>query len=343
MFWSAVSVSIAMAASATPQAAALKPAWASVAPSVIRLKQGITTVGSAVLIDSSGYFLAHRSMASVGMLTGIAQAGDAFPLMRVSTDDATGLVLLKATLWQHRSAKPIRPTAGAPKAGTPVFIVMNNGLEMGEISNPNRGGVMPQSPNRLVFLTEVKLENPTPNLGGAPVFTYGGEFVGLLNANLPSSSAKQGSQAAQGLGNSLTRQQEPFRTADIQSKSFASSQNYGPSSLFVAYALGPEMLQRVISGFLSPSHEVQHPFIGLYIRDGQKGAEIQAINPNSPAAKSDLKPGDLILSVGGTSISNRLDYARAMLHLKVGDSVPIVYIHDGVEKTVQITVVRSAR
>ena len=310
-------------------------AWKIVGPSVIRLKEGFNTVGSAILLDSSGYFLAHKSIARVGLLTGVASNGQTFPLMRVSTDQATGLVLLQATMWREAGVRPIRSTISAPKVGTPVIIVMSNGLESGEISNPNRSGVLPQS-NRVIFLTEIKLENPTPNLGGAPVFTYQGEFVGLLNANLQASQAKQAAP---------TVRAQSFEGSNLASdwaaqKAAAPAQNYGPSSLLVAYAIGPEMLQRVVSGFLSPTHSVAHPFIGIYVRDTPKGAEVQAINPSSPAASSDIKPGDLILSVGSTTISNRLDYARSLMHVRVGDRVKVIYLRKGVETTTHVTVGR---
>ena len=100
------------------------------------------------------------------------------------------------------------------------------------------------------------------------------------------------------------------------------------------------MLQRVVSGFLSPTHSVAHPFIGIYVRDTPKGAEVQAINPSSPAASSDIKPGDLILSVGSTTISNRLDYARSLMHVRVGDRVKVIYLRKGVETTTHVTVGR---
>lgn len=340
MFLSAVSLALIMGLSYPgEQAKETEAAWKAVAPSVIRLKEGFSTVGSAVMIDPSGYYLAHKSRATVGLLSGVTPGGITFPLVRVSTDDATGLVLLQASMFRDPKARPVRTAVSSPPAGTPVIVVMANGYEAGEISNPNRTGVLPQS-KRLVFLTEVKLENPTPNLGGAPVFTYSGEFVGLLNANLQSNSLQIQSAPNPfgGVAKSLTTR--GGIGGGMAAHQADQSQNYGPSSLFVAYAIGPELLQRVISGFLSPNHNVAHPFIGLYVRDTPRGAEVQAINPNSPAAASELRPGDLILSVGGTSISNRLDYARSLIHIKVGDRIKIVYLRSGHETSTELTIGR---
>lgn len=335
MFWSAVSLALVVASSPfAEQAKDMQAAWKIISPSVVRLKEGVTTVGSAVLIDPSGYFLAHKSTANVGLVTGVTASGDTFPLMRISNDEATGLVLLRASRWRDAGSKPIRTTVSSPRAGTPVVIVMSNGLEAGEVSNPSRSGVLPQS-KRLVFLTEIKLENPTPNLGGAPVFTYQGEFVGLLNANLQSNSLRPQNQFA-GMTPSFSNRLEA--APSVQSKSFAADQNYGPSTLFVAYALGPEMLQRVIGGFLGPTHQVLHPYIGLYVQDTPKGVLVHSVTASSPASMTDLQVGDRILAVSGTPIRTRLDYAHSLMHVAVGDRVMVLLDRDGHRKSVEITV-----
>lgn len=80
--------------------------------------------------------------------------------------------------------------------------------------------------------------------------------------------------------------------------------------------------------------------IGLVVQDGNIGLGIDAIIPNTPAAKSDLKPGDLIIAVDNQELQ-RLTFEQSVSLFRDVKNKPIVltYISDG--DTLQATLRRT--
>ncbi len=67
-------------------------------------------------------------------------------------------------------------------------------------------------------------------------------------------------------------------------------------------------------------------FIGTipdYTQEGVKGVRISGTSKNSPAEKSGLKPGDVIVEVAGTKIENLYDYVYMLQALKPNETVPL--------------------
>ncbi len=50
---------------------------------------------------------------------------------------------------------------------------------------------------------------------------------------------------------------------------------------------------------------------------------VASVEPKSPAAEAGLKPGDVIAKIGGKEIRRRLDFQRAMLEHKPGDTLEV--------------------
>lgn len=80
--------------------------------------------------------------------------------------------------------------------------------------------------------------------------------------------------------------------------------------------------------------------IGLVVQDGNIGLGIDAIIPNTPAAKSELKIGDLIIAVDGKGFEN-LSFEQSVSLFRDVKNKPIVltYISDG--DTLQATLRRT--
>ena len=80
--------------------------------------------------------------------------------------------------------------------------------------------------------------------------------------------------------------------------------------------------------------------IGLVVQDGNIGLGIDAIIPNTPAAKSDLKPGDLIIAVDNQELQG-LTFEQSVSLFRDVKNKPIVltYISDG--DTLQATLRRT--
>ena len=80
--------------------------------------------------------------------------------------------------------------------------------------------------------------------------------------------------------------------------------------------------------------------IGLVVQDGKMGLGIEAIIPNTPAAKSNLKSGDLIIAVDNQELQG-LTFEQSVSLFRDVKNKPIVltYISDG--DTLQATLRRT--
>ena len=65
------------------------------------------------------------------------------------------------------------------------------------------------------------------------------------------------------------------------------------------------------------------------LKDVKDGVVIRAIYPNTPAAKSDLKPADIIVAVDGVPVKSPRDLQRQVLRKQVGQSVNLSVLRDG--------------
>ena len=148
--------------------------------------------------------------------------------------------------------------------------------------------------------------------GRTLVFSEAGELIGALNATLGPLDSQQ-------------QQRLPGNTfITTGPKVLGNQQNYGPSQLTVAYTAGAQVMTRVLSGFLSPAHDVAYPSLGVMCIDSPGGgATVQAVTKNSPAAKANFRVGDIILDIGGKLIQNQVDFARVMLEQAVDQKVTI--------------------
>jgi hypothetical protein len=66
------------------------------------------------------------------------------------------------------------------------------------------------------------------------------------------------------------------------------------------------------------------------------GVRAADVSPDSPAAKTGLKKGDVIIRLGEKSISDLKSYSEILKTYKPGDSATIVFIHEGQEITGEI-------
>lgn len=81
--------------------------------------------------------------------------------------------------------------------------------------------------------------------------------------------------------------------------------------------------------------------IGVYLSGGgSQPLQIDAIIPNSPASKVDLRPGDLIVAVNGTSINGKtFDDVHTMISGTEGTKVTLTIIRPSVSPTATFDVV----
>ena len=67
-----------------------------------------------------------------------------------------------------------------------------------------------------------------------------------------------------------------------------------------------------------------------------EGVKVGAVMPGSPAEKSGLMKGDIIVKFEDTPIKSLTDYSNALKTKQPGDVVTIEFIRDGESKTIQL-------
>jgi carboxyl-terminal processing protease len=78
--------------------------------------------------------------------------------------------------------------------------------------------------------------------------------------------------------------------------------------------------------------------IGLEVNEHPRGLRIALVYDNSPASRAHLKPGDLIVAVGKTSLKGKpSDYSTSLIKGPPGSDVTVTVVRDGKPRRVTLT------
>lgn len=96
----------------------------------------------------------------------------------------------------------------------------------------------------------------------------------------------------------------------------------------IGFAIPIDQARQVIAELISVN-EIDRTHHGLVSQDFKTPDErkliVQGAESNSPADKAGLKEGDIILSVGDVSVTDRVDFERALLGKKPGETIEVKY------------------
>ncbi len=316
MLFSAVSA-IGLSLVTQAQAPAQDPLWGRLQRSVVEIQFAAEVSGVGVLIDNRGYFLAHsNSVSPIGLSLGMI-GGRLVSMSVLKTDAETQMSLLRADAWKKEFGTPIRVAPQGSAVGERLLAVTVKGPVRAELTSKSKVGQMRPS-LRYAPLSEITLEGLGSETQGALAFNSRGELVGVLGAALAQPSRK----AASGFGGG------GFGNPDVEIRSLAPT--YGPGAVTIGYAIGPDLLDRVVDGFRTPNHEVRHPTIGVFFKTGPKGgAIIEAVMPGSTAFTAGIALGDVIREAGGTPIKTPVDLAVVLFDQRVGGSLELKVERNG--------------
>lgn len=304
--------------------------------SVAVLTKSAKPLGMAVLIDSKGLFLAHRLSVKSNSMAATMPNGRTLVLKLIQQDDPSQMVLLKANDWRTSFGAPVKLVNQGIKPGDKIIAIMPSGLARAEFAGSNLFGVISEN-RRLIPLSEIRLEAPIDQIGGAAVFTLDGDLIGIIGAALKqqeqyNTTSQQRASLSEASKTSLrgTVGGAGQKAGAVDLKGVTNfSQQFGPTALTVAYVAGQSIMDRVIRGFTSPNNEVEHPTIGIYCRDSVRGgALIDNVIPNSPAERAGLRVGDIIFELAGLPVRNQLDFAKAMINQSVGQRITVKVIRN---------------
>ncbi len=106
----------------------------------------------------------------------------------------------------------------------------------------------------------------------------------------------------------------------------------------VGFAIAVDTVKQTVPQLIKGG-DIQRAYLGVSSveQPGESGAVVAAISPQGPAAGTDLKPGDKILSIGGTTVNNPSDLSTAVLNRKPGEKVSLKVDRNGQERTIDVT------
>jgi len=117
----------------------------------------------------------------------------------------------------------------------------------------------------------------------------------------------------------------------------------------IGFAIPANMVKNVVKELMT-SGKVVRGWLGVYIQDvnedlaanfgydGDKGVLIADIMEDSPAEKSDVKIGDIIIGVDGKKVDNVYELRRVIASSKPGSTVNLKLVRKGETKTVKFTI-----
>ncbi|MCG9894290.1 MAG: S1C family serine protease, partial [Fimbriimonadaceae bacterium] len=256
--------------------------WAQIAPSLATIEGS----GVACLIDERGLFLAHASVLPRSPVFAARLKTGPAALRVISEDSETGLVLLEAIPPFRSPGPPFKLAPRGPIDGQKLILGTAAGPRVGLASAQARIGQLRPS-LRYVPLQEVKMEQGPAPLVGSPAFDSQGRLVGMIGA----------------------------LTALPPGPELMPTRLVGPNDLAVGFAYGPSLLHRVVEGFRSPERIVKHPSIGVFFKfGGVPGATIEAVMPDSPAAKAGIQVGDVVVEADGARIASPVEFAATLFN-----------------------------
>ncbi len=264
-------------------------------------------LGSGFIISADGYVVTNNHVVEHAKdVTITLDGGKTVPATVVGTDKKTDLALLK--IKEAGNYPHVDWAAATPRVGDWVIAVGNpfglgGTVTAGIVSA--RGRDIGSGP----YDDYLQIDAPV-NRGnsGGPTFNSNGQVVGVNTAI------------------------------------------YSPSggSVGIGFAIPAEVAKDVI-GSLKDKGSVARGWIGVQIQPvtdeiaetlnlkGDKGALVADTQKNSPAAAAGIHDGDVITAVNGEKVDGPRDLARRIAGYGPDKHVTIAYVHDGSEKTADVT------
>lgn len=274
-------------------------------PTQERVQRG---TGSGFITTADGQVLTNAHVvANADRVTVVLKDGRRFPGKVVGADPVTDVAVVKIDATglptvELGNSETVLPGQWAIAIGNPLGL--SNTVTQGIVSATERSSSdIGVSDKRIDFIQTDAAINPG-NSGG-PLLNAEGEVIGINTAII---------QGAQGLGFAI-----PIATAQRIAEQIATTGKAEHPYL------GIQMAE------LSPTirAEINQSDLGFRVNQDQ-GVVIIRVEPNSPAARAGLRPGDLIVSINGVAIQN-------------ADQVQDQVEANGLDKPLQVTVNRNGR
>jgi serine protease Do/serine protease DegQ len=122
----------------------------------------------------------------------------------------------------------------------------------------------------------------------------------------------------------------------------------------IGFAIPANMAVRIMNTLIEHG-EVRRGLLGVTVQDvthelaqafglpENQGAVVTGVQPDSPAAKAGLEPGDIVLAINDRKVKSSMDVRNAIGVLQVGDQVRIEVLHKGEADTLEAKIAAPRR
>jgi serine protease Do len=267
--------------------------------------------GSGFIIDPSGIVVTNNHVVKDARTLEVTlDDGTQLPAKVIGTDPRTDIAVLKVTanrklpFIELGESENVKPGQWVVAMGNPFGL--GGTVTAGIVSA--RGRDIGDGP----YDSFIQVDAPI-NQGnsGGPLFTQDGKVVGINTAILSPTGGSVG------IG---------FAIPSDTVKTVVAQLEHG-GHVTRGY-LGVEA-QQVNAGMASALHIT-----------GDKGALVAQVQPNSPAAKAGLQPGDVITQVNGKDVTNPRDLAVDIAAVAPDSQAQLQVVRDGQQQNVAVTVAR---
>ena len=111
------------------------------------------------------------------------------------------------------------------------------------------------------------------------------------------------------------------------------------ASVGIGFAIPSEAVSRIVAQLLSKG-SIERGWLGVSVDERNNGVTIASLDRNGPAAKSGLRPGDVVLAINGEKIDSSRGLIRAVAAVAPGNSVRVTVRRNGHDLEIAISVGR---
>jgi Do/DeqQ family serine protease len=266
-----------------------------------------TSLGSGVIIDGKrGFVLTNAHViANTGTIHVALKNDREFKAEIVGADSDSDLAVLKITSTESLPSIEMGDSDDLMIGETVIAIGnpfgFSNTVTTGVISALNRSIRTKNLVYRDFIQTDASIN---PGNSGGPLLNIYGQLIGINTAIY----AK-----AQGIGFAIPINKAKRIVTDLI--------KYG----------------EVIRAWIGITVQTIDPGLSQYLNlTDKKGVLIKHVMPKSPAVRSGLVAGDIILTIGSLRISDTEDYKSALKGAAAGDEIVITFLRKGVEKSARV-------
>ena len=269
--------------------------------------------GSGAIISAEGHVVTSLHVIEGASEVAVTLSdGQQLPAELLGYDETLDVAVLKI------GAEGLRPLAFADsekvRVGQLVFAVGNPfGLQetitQGIISARER--LFASETDKEFFQTDAPIN---PGNSGGPLVNIRGEIVGINNFIFSQSGGSQG----------------------------------------IGFAIPANAVRRVVDDILRPGGAAR-PMLGVVLRPlddalaarlglpDARGALVDAVGPDSPAARAGIRAGDLIVQFNGREIRDFSELRRRVSQAKVGEDLPVEVLRDGKKVSLKVRLIEEPR